>query len=63
MIREKKKSSSRRVVESSSRHDCPLCKEYFIPNEVTRKAIGATEGSLTFADAKSAFAFLMEEVA
>ena len=61
MSREKKKSSNRRVSESSNRHDCLLCKEYFIPNEVTRKAIGETGGSLTFADAKSAFAFLMEE--
>ena len=59
MIREKKKSSSRRISESSSRHDCPLCKEYFIPNEVTRKAIGETEGSLTFDDAKSARTYLM----
>ena len=49
------------ATSSSRQSDCPLCKEYFIPNEVTRRAIGDTEGSLTFADAKSAFAFLMEE--
>ena len=61
MIREKKKSSNRRSSESPSRHDCPLCREYRIPNEATRKAIVETEGSLTFADAKSAFAFLMEQ--
>ena len=28
MIREKKKSPSRRIVESSNRHDCPLCKSF-----------------------------------
>ena len=61
MTKEKKKASNRRIVESSNRDDCPLCKSYFVPNEVTRKAIVETEGSLTFSDAKSAFAFLMEQ--
>ena len=63
MMKEKKKSIVKRTPRSSHRDDCPLCREYFIPNEVTRKAIFETNGSLTFADAKSAFAFLMEEVA
>ena len=31
MIREKKKSSNRRVSESSSRHGCPLCKSFGEP--------------------------------
>ena len=63
MMKEKKKSIAKRTTRSSHRDDCPLCKSYFVPNEVTRKAIFETNGSLTFADAKSAFAFLMEQVA
>ena len=46
-------------VLSSGDSGCSLCEEYYIPNETTRKAIAETEGSLTFADANSAFAFLM----
>lgn len=61
MMKEKKKSIVKRTPRSSHRDDCPLCNEYFIPNEVTRKAIFETNGSLTFADAKSAFAFLVEQ--
>ena len=60
MIKEKKKSIAKRTTRPSHRDDCPLCKEYFMPNETTRKAIFETNGSLTFADAKSAFDFLME---
>lgn len=61
MIKEKEKSIAKRTTRPSHRDDCPLCKEYLVPNEVTRKAIFETSGSLTFADAKSAFAFLMEQ--
>ena len=63
MIKGMKKLIVKRTPRSSHRDDCPPCKEYFIPNEVTHRAIGETGGSLTFADAKSAFAFLMEQVA
>ena len=49
MIREKKKSSSRRVVDSSSRHDCPLCKSF----GDFRKAIRC--GSIDAATAKRIF--------
>ena len=49
MIREKKKSSNRRVAESSSRHDCPLCKSF----GDFRKAIRS--GSIDAATAKRIF--------
>ena len=58
MIKEKKKSIAKRTTRPSHRDDCPLCKEYFMPNETTRRAIFETEGSLTFADAKSAWTYL-----
>lgn len=49
MIREKKKLSNRRVAESSSRHDCPLCKSF----GDFRKAIRS--GSIDAATAKRIF--------
>ena len=57
----KKKPAVKRTARVSHRDACPLCTEYFVPNETTRRAIVETEGALTFVDAQSAIAFLMEQ--
>ena len=56
-----KKIATKRSVRASHSEACPLCRKYRVPNRTTCMAIAETEGSLTFADAKSAFAFLMEQ--